>query len=118
MKITHLFFLLYLQVFFLLHHQHAQSQNHTSRVFCQKFLIVLVLIKKRSFKGGFKERESIDKKKEESKREIQALELEEKILEINLQEARATRDDNKINATLAQIMQQEVKILQKISKEK
>ncbi|WP_416826035.1 hypothetical protein [Helicobacter ganmani] len=35
-----------------------------------------------------------------------------------MQEAKATRDDTKINATLAQIVQQEAKISQEKAKEK
>ncbi|WP_334088658.1 hypothetical protein [Helicobacter typhlonius] len=61
---------------------------------------------------------SFDKKREELRGKIKALELEKKILEINLQEAKATRDDTKINATLAQIVQQEAKISQEKAKEK
>lgn len=74
--------------------------------------------KREALKADFKEREAIDKKKEELRGKIKALELEKKILEINLQEAKATRDDTKINATLTQIVQQEAKISQEKAKEK
>lgn len=74
--------------------------------------------KREALRADFKEREAIDRKREELRGKIKALELEKKILEIDLQEAKATRDESKINATLAQIVQQEAKIAQEKSKEK
>lgn len=74
--------------------------------------------KREALRAEFKEREAIDKKREELRGKIKALELEKKILEIDLQEAKATRDEGKINATLTQIVQQEAKIAQEKSKEK
>lgn len=64
------------------------------------------------------EKASFDKKRETYKSKIKALELEKKILDVNLQEAKATRNESKINATLTQIINQESLIAQERNKEK
>lgn len=96
----------------------TKPQPHIKGVLPEVFNNASFDKKREALKADFKEREAIDKKREELRGKIKALELEKKILEINLQEAKATRDDTKINATLAQIVQQEAKISQEKAKEK
>lgn len=118
MKIAHLFLPALFASLLLATPAHPKPKPHIKGILPEVFDGASFDKKREALRVDFKEREAIDKKKEEFKREIQALELEKKILEINLQEARATRDDNKINTTLAQIVQQEAKISQKRSKER
>ncbi|WP_300761624.1 hypothetical protein [Helicobacter sp. UBA3407] len=96
----------------------TKPQPHIKGVLPEVFNNASFDKKREALKADFKEREAIDKKRGELRGKIKALELEKKILEINLQEAKATRDDTKINATLAQIVQQEAKISQEKAKEK
>ncbi|MFH4276399.1 hypothetical protein WAJ11_22550, partial [Acinetobacter baumannii] len=70
----------------------TKPQPHIKGVLPEVFNNASFDKKREALKADFKEREAIDKKREELRGKIKALELEKKILEINLQEAKATRD--------------------------
>ncbi|MCX2683373.1 hypothetical protein OQH60_06020 [Campylobacter sp. MIT 21-1685] len=97
---------------------HEAPKPHIKGILPEIFNNASFKKRKQALKAEFKEKEAIDKKREFFKSKIKALELDKKILEINLEEAKAARDESKINATLAQIVQQESKIAQERSTQK
>ncbi|RAX52457.1 hypothetical protein CCY99_07365 [Helicobacter sp. 16-1353] len=68
--------------------------------------------KREALRVDFEAREAIHTRKEEFKRNIRALELDKRILEVDLQEARAAGDEARVSSVLSLITQKEYAIFQ------
>lgn len=73
---------------------------------------------KEALKLEFKEKQAIENKKQELKQKIKALELEKKLLEIDLQKARIANNNAELDTILKQISQKEYQILTHKNEEK
>ena len=93
---------------------HAPYRNppHIKGVIYEIFERASFEKKKEALKFEFQERKAIQKARQEFRDRIEALELEKKLLEIDLQEAQNIGDENRINTALNAIAQQEYKITQ------